>query len=436
MKQTDVIIIGAGATGLMAAYTLARAGKTVTVLEARNRIGGRIHTINDKNFSAPTELGAEFIHGNLPVTLALLKEAGISIDDVLFEMWQNHNGIFTQSDEFVEGWDEFLKKANQLEYDMPLHDFLDQNFAADDYAKTRSQVENYVAGYDTADTHDASTFALRNEWNHEDEDAQHRVDGGYITLLDYLASVCRELGNEIVLNAVAKEIQWSGTNVKVTAGNTLYEAEKIIIALPLGVLKASEDAVGSIKFNPPLADHTEALKDMGFGSVIKILLEFDTIFWESDTVTKQIGTDLSTMGFLFADEAVPTFWTQAPLHSPLLTGWLGGIPAYELKDVSAEDILQLTLTSLKNIFKIDTEILKNKLIAWHVANWTAEPYTRGSYAYDTVKSPAARKILQQPVNNTIYFAGEYLYNGPAMGTVEAAMTSGKTAAEKLLKSIE
>ena len=77
MKPTDIIIIGAGAAGLMAAYTLVKAGKKVTILEARNRIGGRIHTINNKSFSKPVELGAEFIHGDLPVTLGLLKAGGI-----------------------------------------------------------------------------------------------------------------------------------------------------------------------------------------------------------------------------------------------------------------------------------------------------------------------------------------------------------------------
>jgi monoamine oxidase len=173
---------------------------------------------------------------------------------------------------------------------------------------------------------------------------------------------------------------------------------------------------------------------MGFGSIIKILLEFDEIFWESKAITKMAGADLSTMGFLFTEEAIPTFWTQAPAHSPLLTGWLGGPPAYAQKDTPDEAVLQLALTSLSNIFKIDPITLKDKLIAWNVANWTAEPFTRGSYGYDKVESPQARKLLLQPVESTIYFAGEYLYDGPAMGTVEAALTSGKNIAEMILKN--
>ncbi|AWH83925.1 hypothetical protein HYN59_01830 [Flavobacterium album] len=428
MKKTDVIIIGAGASGLMTAYTLAKAGKTVTVLEARNRIGGRINTVKE-NFSGPTELGAEFVHGDLPVTLNLLKEAGIDACDVGFEMWQSHNGTFKQSEEFVEGWDGFLEKLNKLQSDMPLLDFLEHNFSGARYDKMRSQIENYVAGYDTADFRDASAFALRNEWNHEDEDAQHRVDGGYGKMINYLANECRNAGNEIHTNTTAREVRWKANAVQVMAANgTIYEAGKVIVALPLGVLQAPDNAEGAITFNPPIEQQKQAIHNMGFGSVIKILLEFDEIFWEKETIC----ANLSNMGFLFSDEAIPTYWTQSPAHSPLLTGWLGGPPAFAEKGTSDEAILQMAIASLANIFKTGQEQLQNKLIAWHVANWTAEPFTRGSYAYDKVKSPEARKVLLKPVATTIYFAGEYLYDGPAMGTVEAALTSGKNVAESIL----
>jgi monoamine oxidase len=425
--KTDVIIIGAGAAGLMAAYTLVKAGKTVTILEARNRLGGRIHTINEK-FSSPTELGAEFVHGDLPVTLALLEEAGIGTTDVGFEMWQYHDGKFEQSEAFVDGWDELLEKLNELEHDMPLHDFLEQNFSGKEYAKMRIQLEDFVSGYDTADSHDASAFALRNEWNHEDEDAQHRVNGGYQAMIAYLANICHKAGNDIFLNSVVKEVVWDKGSVKViTTSGEIHKAAKVIVALPLGVLQALPDADGAIVFTPPIPERAVAISNIGFGSVIKILLEFDEVFWE----TKVEKADLSGMGFLFTSEEIPTYWTQSPAHRPLITGWIGGPPAYKIKDRSDEAILNLTLASLSNVFKISPEILKDKLITSNVANWTAEPYTRGSYAYDKVESPEARHILNEPLLQTIYFTGEYLYDGPAIGTVEAALTSGKGAGEKL-----
>src|SRR3954468_1305341 len=84
----DIIVIGAGASGLMAAWELAQTGKKVIVVEARNRIGGRIYTINDNRFDKPVELGAEFIHGDLDYTLLLCKKAAIKKNPVKGEIWQ------------------------------------------------------------------------------------------------------------------------------------------------------------------------------------------------------------------------------------------------------------------------------------------------------------------------------------------------------------
>jgi monoamine oxidase len=86
---------------------------------------------------------------------------------------------------------------------------------------------------------------------------------------------------------------------------------------------------------------------------------------------------------------------------------------------------------LVNIFKIGETELRNNLVGWEIVNWTTDPFTLGSYAYDTVDSHKARKILTEPVKNAVYFAGEYLYEGPAMGTVEAALTSGLEVAKKI-----
>ena len=122
---------------------------------------------------------------------------------------------------------------------------------------------------------------------------------------------------------------------------------------------------------------------------------------------------------------------KPPHHSPVLTGWLGGLAAEAKKDLTNAEILQLSLLSVGNIFKRSIEELNHQLLAFHVVNWTTDPFALGSYAYDMVESHSGRKILNEPIENTIFFAGEYLYEGPAMGTVEAALISGKEAAEKI-----
>src|ERR1700761_9423770 len=104
MKNTEIIVIGAGATGLMAAYELTKAGKQVIILEARNRTGGRIHTLDNISFFKYAELGAEFVHGDLPVTLGLLKEAGIDITPASGEMWHYRDGQFSKDYQQIEHW--------------------------------------------------------------------------------------------------------------------------------------------------------------------------------------------------------------------------------------------------------------------------------------------------------------------------------------------
>lgn len=432
MKNT-VLVIGAGAAGLMAAHALCKAGKKVTILEARNRTGGRIYTLNSTSFFKHTELGAEFIHGDLPVTLGLLKEANIPHRTADAEMWRYENGKFTKDNEIIEDWELLIARLNELTDDTTINQFLEQEFAGDKYSKLRDGVWKFVSGYDTADPRLASAFALRNEWQHEDENAQHRINGGYCALISYLVDECKKTGNEVLLNSVAKHIDWKPDDVKVTcADGSAYHAEKLVIAIPLGVLKAGKDESGAINFAPQLPDYSNAIGKMGFGAVIKILLEFNEPFWLDKQSPKTANDSIKKMGYLFSDEEIPTWWTQAPNQSKVLTGWIGGPAAQEKLHTPDAEILEQGLQSLANIFDKDINELKGMLVARRVVNWTADPFTRGSYAYDTVDAPQARRLLNKPVNDTIFFAGEYLYEDTAMGTVEAALTNGLAVAKKIL----
>lgn len=428
-----MLIIGAGAAGLMAANLLVKAGKKVTVLEARDRCGGRIHTLHNELFFKNVELGAEFIHGDLPVTLGLLNEAGIAYYPADAEMWQYKNGAFVTERRFIEEWGLLMEKLDEVEHDISIEEFLDKEFPEDKYNDLKNSVRRFVSGYDTADPEKASTFALRNEWQGEDGDAQYRVKGGYGVMIKYLEDKITGSGNEIYLNSIVKEIKWLPGRVDVvTLDGSVYESSQIIIALPLGILKAGDIEKASISFNPPLAEQNKAIADMGFGSIIKVLLEFEEAFWMDAKTETLAGKSLGNMGFLLSDENMPTWWTQVPQHSAILTGWLGGLPAYKKKDATEQEILNESLQSLSNIFKRDIEELKGKLRAFYIANWTVDPFTLGSYAYDTVAVSQLRSLLNTPVSDTVFFAGEYLYEGAAMGTVEAALWSGEDAAKKIL----
>ena len=432
MQKTDVLIIGAGAAGLMAARTLARAGKKVAVLEARDRIGGRIHTITDTQ-GKPMELGAEFIHGYLPTTLVLINKANIPYYNGSGEMWNYRDGSFTKDGEVIEHWDELVEELENLQHDQSINSFLKNHYAGDKYKELRAGVRKYVAGYDTADPDKVSSFALRDEWKNEQEGANLKVEGGYSRLIDLLADECKEEGNEIYLDTVVKEIHWHKNRVKAVTGSGLsFEAERLVIALPLGVLQAEKEEKGAVTFTPQIIGYSDALDSLGFGAIIKILLEFDEPFWESEETEKLTGVDLKNMSFILSNEEIPTWWTQVPERSSVLTGWLGGGGAMQKKGKTDDEICEQGLNSLANIFKIDYEVLKAKLMKCHIINWTNDPFTLGSYAYDTLAASESRKLLGKAIDNTIYFAGEYMYEGPAMGTVEAALTSGYEAAKKIL----
>lgn len=416
----------------MAARTLARAGKRVSVLEARDRIGGRIHTIRD-TLGKPKELGAEFIHGYLPVSLVLINKANIPYYNSSGEMWNYRDGIFTKDGEMIEHWDEFIEELEKIQEDQSINSFLKARYAGEKYKVLRNSVRRYVAGYDTADPDKVSAFALRDEWKNEQEGANLKIEGGYCRLTELLANDCYDNFGHIHLNTVVKEVHWQeGFARAVTNKGQVFEAERIIIAMPLGVLHAKQGKKGTVSFVPPVNEQQAALKDMGFGAIIKILLEFDEAFWE-DKVTEQLaGDSLKNMGFVLSKEEIPTWWTQVPERSTVLTGWLGGPRAMTEKKRTEAEILEQALRSLANIFKRTPGVLREKLKTWHIVNWTADPFTRGSYAYDTLAADEARAILSKAIQDTIYFAGEYMYKGPAMGTVEAALTSGLEAAKQIL----
>jgi|SRR6185503_19293988 len=427
MQKSDVLVIGAGAAGLMAAVRLTQAGKNVTVLEARDRCGGRIHTIDG------IELGAEFIHGDLPITLSLLKEARIALQPSGGEIWQQRHGAFYSDDRFMDGWDVLMARLAELETDVSINQFLDREFPEDRYNGLKTSVRRFASGYDSADPDKASAFALRLEWSDEDDHRQHRVKGGYGKMIAFLEEEIIKARGKILLNTIVKQVDWEEGAVKaISSEGEIYKAGKAIIALPLGVLQAGEAEQAGISFHPAIPGYFKAACKIGFGEVIKVLLKFDKPFWEDKQTAELAGKNPENMGFVLSDEEIPTWWTQVPLRSTVLTGWLGGPAAAAKKGLTDEQILHLSLASLSNIFERSIHDLKDRLIASYIVNWTTDPFTLGSYAYDMVESNDGRTVLNEPVENTLFFAGEYLYEGQAMGTVEAALVSGKAAAGQII----
>lgn len=435
MEKTDVIVIGAGAAGLAAAVPLCKAGKKVTLLEARDRTGGRIHTFRDANFTSPAELGAEFIHGRLPVTLQLLKEYGIDHTPANGQVWQVFRHHFEKSREFIDEHEGLLwKKLNTLEHDLPVQEFLEKNFPGEKYASLRDSVIRFVEGYGAGDSSRASTLALRKDWAEAEDWEQYRVAGGYSALTDALAEDFKKHGGEIHLLSAVKEIRWKKGAVEVTCSNKkIFHSEKALITFPLGVWQSGE--TGNM-FLPPLPAKTEAAQACGFGSVIKILLLFRHAFWKDKDLQERLKENLDKLFFLFSDAPVPTWWTQYPSPAPLLTGWLSGSKARERASFSDDELLGEAIQSLAYIFETSEMVLKNNLVEGKVMNWNKDTFARGAYVYATVNDGPHIRLLKEPAEGTLFFAGELFSSESGTGVVEAALASGREAAESILLTIK
>lgn len=417
-----VTVIGGGIAGLFTACELSKQDKKVIILEAADRLGGRIHTYTDDSFSMPVELGAEFIHGKLPLTLALLKKAGIRYSAVEGNMVHFKNGKITKGEDHNDHWNEVIKQMKALQHDMPLSDFLIRYFNDDKYTDLKNSVKGFAEGFDLADVSKVSTYFLYNEWSHE-ENKSYRVEGGYGRLINYLESECRKNGCVIYTNCCVKKINWQKNEVNInTLCSRYFKSEKAFITVPLSVFQSNKNDINYIEFMPAIDDYLNAANRIGFGTVIKVLLEFDEAFWVKEK---------NNIGFILTSEIIPTWWTQFPNNNAILTGWLGGLNAIQYKDEPDEEILTSALQSLSNAFNIPVDILQKKLSAHKIVNWINVAYVNGGYSYNMVGSEDAKKLLQQPIEETIFFAGEATYEGASEGTVESALVSGKQASIKV-----
>ncbi|MFT4154837.1 flavin monoamine oxidase family protein [Parafilimonas sp.] len=426
-KGKSVVIIGSGAAGLMTAFELLKHNTDVTVLESKQRPGGRLHTLHGHSFSQPVELGAEFIHGDLPLTLSLLDKAGISYHPVNDTMGRLEKGIFKRENNFTAYWSMLMKQMASIQYDMLLAVFLNTYFGEDKYAELRSFIKNFAGGFDLADISTASTKALYREWSKE-MGTQYRVDGGYKKLIDFLETECRNNGCIIHFSCCAKKISWHKNEVNIlTMCSRMFKADKIVLAVPISILQADTNSRDYIAFSPAVPQHIQAAKNIGFGTVIKIILEFYENFWKAKT---------KNAGMIFMqNEVVPTWWTQLPVENNILTGWIGNEKAVALQNETDEVILAKAVQSLSHSFDMAEEKIHKNLKAFKIANWSKEPDIYGGYSFNMVESAGAKHILHHPVEDTIFFSGEALFEGSPGGTVEAALSSGKKTAEAVLKTL-
>jgi monoamine oxidase len=426
-QSAEVIVIGAGAAGLAAAAELAQAGRTVLVLEARERIGGRCWTRREPGLAVPIELGAEFIHGAAEVTHALMSKAGTtSIDSGRLQRFllegDKRGGKLRAGDGFAEAKKAVRQTSTLRKKDISFAAFL--RGREDLSEKTKAMATLMVEGFDAADPRRASARAIAEEWGGAEMGAsQPRPLGGYGPLLGWLAGSLDPALVRIQLQTVVSEIRWKRGAVEVE-GRFLdrpfrARARQAVVTLPLGVLQSR-----SVRFVPHLKEKQKSLRALASGPVVKAAFHFRRAFWEKKC---------PDVAFFHAPgSAFPTFWAQLPLHSPVLIGWAGGPKASRLAGLETREVIRRASASLEALFGplFGSGAVESQLQAVLVQDWQKDPYALGAYSYVLVNGDGARESLAAPLDDTLFFAGEATSVEQA-GTVAGALESGTRAAREL-----
>jgi len=426
----DVLVIGAGAAGLAAADALARAGRSVLVLEARDRVGGRCWSLNDPALPVPVELGAEFIHGRPPATFSLMARAGMAAVDRTGDGWYAERGKLLPMGEIFAEVRAAIRVARVPAKDVSFETFLGRELK---HLSTRARTfaRRRVEGYDAAHADRASARAIIEEWAGEDESASashFRPLDGYGPMLEWLAGALDRDRVRLALQTVVHAVHWRRGRVEVEALSggrpMLASARRAVVTLPLGVLQLSRRAPGAVRFSPALTAKRKALRCLAPSPVIKVALRFRTAWWES------LGRGrYADAAFLRVPGApFPSFWTALPVRAPLLIAWAGGPRATRLSGAGAPAIIRRAEHSLRSLFGGRS----SRPEAAYVHDWQEDPYARGAYSYVRVGGAGARKALAAPIGDTLYFAGEAADFEGEHGTVAGALQSGTRAALRIL----
>jgi monoamine oxidase len=439
-----VIILGAGVAGLSAAIDLSQAGMKVSILEARNRVGGRILTEHGPATKIPIELGAEFLHGLAPEIRELVQEHNLEVVEVHGDNWCFRNGKLGPCDFFADV-DKILGKMTDHPPDQSFLRFLAQKFPNPKHdpklEQAKALARAYVTGFNAADPGRVSVNWLAEEMEAEEQiegDRAFRIAQGYESLIEILLQRVRNLNVPINLNSTAEIIRWSRGNVEVRGHVSRkqfgFSAPRALITAPLGVLLVRPSEKGAIRFSPGLpSSKQKALSKLSMGHVMRVTLQFKERFWENIRPRDSKKT-LSELSFLFSDdEWFPTWWTQMPLKSPMIIGWAPFKSANRLSGHNSRFIVDKALITLSRLMQVPKKNIAAVLKSAHFHDWQNDPFSRGAYSYVKVGGKNAPGILGKPVDQTLFFAGEATDTTGQTGTVHGAIASGKRAAQEIIR---
>jgi monoamine oxidase len=442
-STSDVLIVGAGAAGLAAAQALTAAGRRVTMLEARDRIGGRVFTHPASTADAPVELGAEFVHGRPPEIFNLAKSAGLQLHEPQGDFWYSQNGKLSQ-DEFPSERNPVFDRMQKYHGpDLSFLRFLDE-CCSDLPAQEKLWATAYVEGFHAANAELISLRSIIEGEKAEEQiegDRQFRLAHGYGGLIEALRQAIEPGLCEWLLNHVVNTVRWKPGNVEMEMRSPsndampLCRAPRALITLPLGILQLPPHSPGAVSFVPALDRKRECLSQLAMGSAVHLTLLFREAFWREPGFGGTPG-GLKHMLFLFSENPwFPTWWSKLPSTAPVLSAWCAGPRAQQYCGQPAAVLERKAVEALSAILGVAAEQITGQLLATHVHDWQADPYCRGGYSYVMAGgAEQAQRQLAASIAGTLFFAGEATDFHGHHATVHGAMASGYRAAAEILNS--
>lgn len=442
MDEPAVIIIGAGVSGLAAACELARSGVSTCILEARDRVGGRVFTYRDPAHDIPIELGAEFIHGQPLEIWKPLEKAKVTITEVEGENWCVTDGQLSRCN-FFDQVQAILEKMDDSGPDESFGDFLDRELPSpktEPERQIKQHALDYVSGFNAA-----NPSLVGVHWLVKEQKAEERIHGdrafrsrrGYQDLIDVFREQIGQYRIPVRTESVVESIRWRVGEVTVIVrhnGNPVtLIAPQVLVTLPISLLKARAGQRGFVQFSPELPrEKLNAAEKMEMGHVVRVVLLFRRRFWT--TIAAPFPGALSDMSFLFSQDTwFPTWWTAMPDRSPIITGWAPFRSAGRLSGQPESFVIERSLQTLSALTGESVKDLHRLLEGAYFHDWQSDPFSRGAYSYGKVGSDGAQEVLATPLDNTIFFAGEATDISGHNGTVHGAIASGLRAAREILQ---
>lgn len=429
MEKVEVAIVGAGAAGLAAAHALAAHGVAATVLEARRRAGGRIFTRRVAGLPAAIELGAEFVHGDAPLTRRLLDAAG----DAVLEIGGEHlrwvrgaHGIRSgepRREDFWRAVNRGLRGAAAVRRDVSVAEFLARHAAP---PGAIAAARAFVEGFHAAPTEAIGVRGIAPDDGEPPSGEAARIGrprGGYGGLVRHLARPLRDLR----LATPVQAVDWDARGATLTlGGGRALRARAVLLTVPPALLG------DGLRLDPMPPAVERARAGIAMGHVARVELWFDALPWSRHAAADR----LRSLAFLhLPGPRFPVWWSGYPLDVPRLVAWCGGPAAESFLGVPRPAVVRAALDELAGGLGVARRALERALRGAFTHDWSGDRRSRGAYSYARVGAAGAGAELARAGGRTLFFAGEATAAAGATGTVEGALGSGYRAARAVVRAL-